>query len=335
MNISEPFIKRPVMTTLVMAGMLVFGVVAYRSLPVSDLPPVDYPTISVSASVPGASPDDHGGLGGDAAGEAVLHHRRPRGRSPPPASRATPRSRCSSRSTANIDAAASDVQAAITQTIRQLPQNIVPPTYQKVDPSQSPIIVYALTSASLKLSQLDEFGQVNDRPASLDGRGRGPGAGVRLAEVRGAGAARSPGAGGPADRHRRGERRDRAGERQPADRHPLGHRPRLRRAGHGPAAERRGVPSRSWWPGATARPVRLEDLGRVIDSVQDTKAAAWYNGRPRHRPRHLAPARHQHGRGGGPRAEDDAGDRPEPAALGGGDHDLRPLGDDPRVGRAT
>ena len=57
MNITGLFIRRPVMTTLVMAGILIFGLVAYRQLPVSDLPAVDYPTISVSASLPGASPD--------------------------------------------------------------------------------------------------------------------------------------------------------------------------------------------------------------------------------------------------------------------------------------
>ena len=79
MNITGLFIRRPVMTTLVMAGILIFGLVAYRQLPVSDLPAVDYPTISVSASLPGREPRDHGLLGGDAAREAVLDHPRHRG----------------------------------------------------------------------------------------------------------------------------------------------------------------------------------------------------------------------------------------------------------------
>ena len=57
MSFTELFIRRPVMTTLVMAGLLIFGLVAYRALPVSDLPAVDYPTISVNASLPGASPE--------------------------------------------------------------------------------------------------------------------------------------------------------------------------------------------------------------------------------------------------------------------------------------
>ena len=57
MNVSEIFIRRPVMTTLVMAAILVFGVMSYRQLPVSDLPNVDFPTLQVSASLPGASPE--------------------------------------------------------------------------------------------------------------------------------------------------------------------------------------------------------------------------------------------------------------------------------------
>ena len=76
MNITGLFIRRPVMTTLVMAGILIFGLVAYRQLPVSDLPAVDYPTISVTREPSRREPRDHGVLGGDAAGEAVLHHRR-------------------------------------------------------------------------------------------------------------------------------------------------------------------------------------------------------------------------------------------------------------------
>ena len=77
MNIAEIFIRRPVMTTLVMLAILIFGILGYRALPVSDLPNVDFPTISVSASLPGASPGDDGVFGGDAAGTTVLDHRGP------------------------------------------------------------------------------------------------------------------------------------------------------------------------------------------------------------------------------------------------------------------
>ena len=78
MNISEGFIKRPIATSLLMAAIALFGVVAYRALPVSDLPNVDFPTLLVTAQLPGASPETMGALGGNAARESVLHHRRPR-----------------------------------------------------------------------------------------------------------------------------------------------------------------------------------------------------------------------------------------------------------------
>ena len=76
MNFTELFIRRPVMTTLVMAGILIFGLVAYRPLPVSDLPAVDYPDHLGEREPPRRQPRDDGLVGGDAAGEAVLHHRR-------------------------------------------------------------------------------------------------------------------------------------------------------------------------------------------------------------------------------------------------------------------
>ena len=76
MNISRIFIERPVLTTLLMAALVIFGLFGYSTLPVSELPAVDFPTITVSASLPGADPADHGLRRGDAAGKPVLHHRR-------------------------------------------------------------------------------------------------------------------------------------------------------------------------------------------------------------------------------------------------------------------
>ena len=76
MNISAPFIKRPVATTLLTIGLVLGGILAFRLLPVSPLPQVDFPTISVSATLPGAEPGDHGHLGGRAAGAPVRPHRR-------------------------------------------------------------------------------------------------------------------------------------------------------------------------------------------------------------------------------------------------------------------
>src|SRR3954468_17348023 len=159
MNISDPFIKRPVMTTLVMTGILLFGIQAYRYLPVSDLPNVDFPTIQVAASLPGASPDTMAsavatplerqfttiaGLdqmtSANSLGSTVITLQFDLSRS--------------------IDGAAQDVQAAIAAAARQLPPTLPPPpSYKKVNPADQPILYLALTSATLPLSELDEYGE--------------------------------------------------------------------------------------------------------------------------------------------------------------------------------
>jgi len=156
-NISELFIRRPVMTTLVMLGMLVAGVMGYRLLPVSDLPNVDFPTISVSASLPGAGPETMA------------------------SSVATPLERefstiagidsMTSTSTLgstqvtlqfnlerDIDAAAQDVQAAIARATRRLPPEMPnPPSYRKVNPADQPILFLTLTAPTLPLYRLNEY----------------------------------------------------------------------------------------------------------------------------------------------------------------------------------
>ena len=170
MNIAEPFIRRPVMTTLVSAGVLIFGTIAYRLLPVSDLPTVDYPTVSVSASLPGASPET--------MASAVATPLEKQFSTIPGLDVMTSQSGLGSTSITlqftlnrNIDAAAADVQAAISQTLRQLPQGMLPPSYRKVDPSSSPIVYYALTSATMPLSALDHYGQtfIGQRLSTVDG----------------------------------------------------------------------------------------------------------------------------------------------------------------------
>ena len=170
MNIAEPFIRRPVMTTLVSAGVLIFGTIAYRLLPVSDLPTVDYPTVSVSASLPGASPET--------MASAVATPLEKQFSTIPGLDVMTSSSGLGSTSitlqftlSRNIDAAAADVQAAISQTLRQLPQGMLPPSYRKVDPSSSPIVYYALTSATMPLSALDHYGQtfIAQRLSTVDG----------------------------------------------------------------------------------------------------------------------------------------------------------------------
>jgi len=147
------------MTTLVMFSILLFGIMGYRLLPVSDLPNVDFPTIQVSASLPGANPDTM------AAAVATPLERQ----FSTIAGLDSMTSSSAMGSTAitlqfdlsrDIDAAAQDVQAAISAAGGDLPQDMPsPPTLRKVNPAESPIIYIALTSATLPLSTLDEYGE--------------------------------------------------------------------------------------------------------------------------------------------------------------------------------
>jgi HAE1 family hydrophobic/amphiphilic exporter-1 len=158
-NVSEIFVKRPVMTTLVMVGVLVFGIVGYRNLPVASLPNVDFPTISVSASLPGASPET--------MASAVATPLEKQFSTIPAVDSMTSTSSLGSTSITlqfsldrNIDAAAQDVQAAISSALRQLPpQMTTPPTFRKVNPADSPVFYIAFTSKTLRLSTLDEYAE--------------------------------------------------------------------------------------------------------------------------------------------------------------------------------
>ncbi|HVT04525.1 MAG TPA: multidrug efflux RND transporter permease subunit [Thermoanaerobaculia bacterium] len=159
MNVSEPFIRRPVMTTLVMVAILLFGIMAYRGLPVSDLPNVDFPTIQVSAGLPGASPETM------AAAVATPLERQ----FSTIAGLDSMTSASSLGNTSitlqfdlkrNLDSAAQDVQSAISAAARQLPPNMPsPPSYSKVNPADSPVLFLALTSDTMPLNELDEYGE--------------------------------------------------------------------------------------------------------------------------------------------------------------------------------
>jgi len=159
MSIPELFIRRPVMTTLVMSGILLFGAIAFRTLPVSDLPSVDYPTINVSASLPGASPDT--------MASAVATPLEKQFSTIAGIDSMTSVSSLGQASitiqfnlSRDIDAAAQDVQAAISKASRQLPPNMPsPPTYSKVNPADSPILFLALSSPTLPLSDVDNYGE--------------------------------------------------------------------------------------------------------------------------------------------------------------------------------
>jgi HAE1 family hydrophobic/amphiphilic exporter-1 len=154
---SELFIRRPITTTLIMAGIVLFGLIGYRALPVSDLPNVDFPTIQVTANLPGGSPETM------ASSVATPLERQ--------FSTIAGLSTVSSTSTLgstqitlqfdlsrNIDAAAQDVQTSIAAAVRQLPPGMPnPPTLKKVNPADQPIIYLRVSSATLPLSQVNEF----------------------------------------------------------------------------------------------------------------------------------------------------------------------------------
>ncbi len=159
MNPSEVFIKRPVTTILLMVGILMFGTLAYRELPVSDLPTIDFPTIQVSGSLPGASPDT-------VATSLALPLEK---QFATIAGLQSINSTSSQGSTSitlqfdlsrNIDAAAQDVQAMIAKAARQLPPQMpAPPSYQKVNPGDQPVMFLALRSTTLPMSTLNEYAE--------------------------------------------------------------------------------------------------------------------------------------------------------------------------------
>jgi HAE1 family hydrophobic/amphiphilic exporter-1 len=161
MNFCEPFVRRPVMTVLVMAGILIFGLAAYRLLPVSTLPSVDFPTIQVTGNLPGASPetmasavatplekqfstisgiDQMTSVSGQGVTQITIQFNLGR----------------------DIDAAAQDVNSAIASAARQLPATMpAPPSFRKVNPADFPVFYLALTSDTMPLSTVNEYAETN------------------------------------------------------------------------------------------------------------------------------------------------------------------------------
>ncbi len=159
MNIAEPFVRRPVMTVLVMTGILIFGIIAYRLLPVNALPNVDFPTIQVSAQLPGASPDTMASAVATPlekqfstiAGIDSMTSTSTDGQATITLQFSLDR---------NIDAAAQDVQSAIAAAARSLPSSMpTPPTQRKVNPADAPILNIVLSSATLPLATVDDYAE--------------------------------------------------------------------------------------------------------------------------------------------------------------------------------
>ena len=159
MSIAELFIRRPVMTTLVMLAILLFGIMGYRALPVSDLPNVDFPTIQVNVALPGASPDT--------MASAVAMPLEKQFSTIAGVDQMTSTNMLGTSSitlqfnlSRNIDAAAQDVQAMIAKAGRDLPQDLpAPPTYQKVNPADQPVLYMSVSSPTLRLSEVDEYAE--------------------------------------------------------------------------------------------------------------------------------------------------------------------------------
>ena len=278
MNISEPFIRKPVMTTLLMAALLIFGAFGYATLPVSELPNVDFPTISVSASLPGADPET---MASAVATPLESQFSTIAGIS----SMTSSSSQGSTQITIqfdldrDIDGAAGDVQAAIQAAARQLPTNLPsPPTLRKVNPSDSPIIYLAMQSPTMPLYQLDKYAenllarqlstltgvaQVNVYGSQIYAArvqvdpyamaARGIGINQVAAAIQGANVNAATGQlSGPTQStliHTNGQLED-------------------------AAAYNNQIVAYS-----NGAPVRVQDIGRTIDSVESNRVASWYNGK--------------------------------------------------------
>jgi HAE1 family hydrophobic/amphiphilic exporter-1 len=276
MNISGLFIRRPVATTLVMSGILLFGLMGYRLLPVSDLPNVDYPTITVSAGLPGASPET--------MASAVATPLEKQFSTIAGLDAMTSSSSLGSTSitlqfnlSRNIDAAAQDVEAAISKTRGQLPTGMLPPSYRKVNPADSPILYLALTSSTLPLSALDEYAEtfMAQRLSTVSGVAQVGVYGSQKYAVR---IQLDPRA--LADR---GVGLDQVTSAV-AEGNPnlptgtlWGHHKAYTISANGQiesAAEFRTAVIAY----RNGRPIRLQDVARVLDDVQDDKTASWFDG---------------------------------------------------------
>jgi len=277
MNISEIFIRRPIATTLVVMAILIFGISAYRLLPVNDLPNVDFPTINVQANLPGANPDTM-------AAAVALPLEKQFSTIPGLDSMSSQNTLGKTSITIqfkldrDIDGAANDVNAAIAQANRNLPLNMpAPPSYSKVNPADQPVLFLALRSSTLPISDVDEYAEtlVAQTISTVDG----------VAQVQVWGAAKF------------------AVHVQMDPRALAAHQIGIDDVENALNNENVNLPTGTLWghqqsanveasgqlfnaaeyaPMIVAyrngSPVRLRDIGRVIDGVENPYNAGWYNG---------------------------------------------------------
>ncbi len=277
MNFSEIFIRKPVMTTLLMAALVIFGVFGYLTLPVSELPSVDFPTIVVSASLPGADPET--------MASAVASPLESQFSTIPNVASMTSQSTLGSTSITlqfdldrNIDAAAEDVQSAISAASHQLPANMpTPPTLRKVNPSDFSIIYIAMHSPTLPLSQVDTYAEslLAKRISTLNGVAQVNVFGsqkfaVRIQADPNALAGRGIGIDQLAAAAAAANVDISTGTLNGPKQATL-----IRATGQLVNAAQFNDQIIAWRDGA---PVRIRDIGRAVDSVQNTLVASWYNG---------------------------------------------------------
>ncbi len=276
MNIAELFIRRPIMTTLVMASILIFGLFAYRLIPVSDLPNVDFPTIQVSANLPGANPDT---MASAVATPLERQFSTIAGVDSMTSTNGTGTTRITIQFdlSRNIDAAAQDVQAAISRASRQLPPDMpTPPSFQKVNPADQPVLYLALSSPTLPLYTVNEYADtfIAQRVSMISGVAQVQVFGSQKYAVRAqvdpkALASRQIGIDEVSNALAHGnvnlptgtlDGRHQAFTIQAAGQlyNAAAYRPLI-------VAYRNGSP------------VRLQELGKVIDDVENNKVANWYN----------------------------------------------------------
>ena len=264
------------MTTLVMATFLVFGIVAYRALPVSELPNVDFPTIRVSASLPGASPET---MASSVATPLEQEFSNIAGidSMTSSSSQGTTQIVLQFNLNRDIDAAAQDVQTAISSATHHLPDDMSsPPTFRKVNPAESPVLFIAITSKTLPLTMVDEYAEnlLAKRISMIDGVAEVGVFGSQKYAVRvqldpQALAARSIGIDEVSDALVSGNPNLPTGTLW--GRHRAFTVQTTGQLTNADAFQSLIVTYRN------GSPVRLNDLGRIVDSVENTKAASWLN----------------------------------------------------------
>ena len=277
MNIAENFIRLPVATTLVMAAILVFGMFAYAQLPVSDLPNVDFPTIQVTANLPGANPDT---MAAAVATPLERQFSTIAGLDSMTSVNAQGLSNITLQFNLarDIDAAAQDVQAAMAKAARQLPPDMpAPPSYQKVNPADQPVLFLALSSPTLPLSKVDEYAEtlLAQRISTVSGVAQVGVNGsqkyaVRLQLDPGALAARTLGIDEVVTAVQNSNVNLPTGSLNGRD-----HALTIQANGQLTSAAAYGPLVVAYRNGA---PVRMSDIGRAVDGVENDKIASWFNG---------------------------------------------------------